>query len=141
MRIAFVTPELQSLLRRTSLAEVSESLSRTLRQEGADIRVFLPIRGRPHGPLAELRPVGEVRVKDGTGRQNLIIHTALLGDLPVVLVDHPQVIRPKHTYGDEEGPYSDNWRRYAPLQPRVLESFAHLNFEPDIIQAWIGRPA
>jgi starch synthase len=135
LRIAFVTPELQSLLRRTSLAEVSESLSRTLRQEGADIRVFLPYSADVNTiPLAELKHVGDVRVKDGTGRQNLSIHTALLGDLPIVLVDHPQVIHTKHAYGDEEGPYPDNWRRYALFSRAVLESFALLNFEPDIIQ-------
>ncbi len=46
LRIAFATPELQSLVRKTSLAEVSESLARTLRQEGADIRVFLRAGGR-----------------------------------------------------------------------------------------------
>ena len=122
-------------MRRTSLAEVSESLARTLRQEGADIRVFLPYSADLNAaPLAELRSCGEVRVKDGTGRQTLTIHSALLGDLPIVLVDHPTVIRPKHPYGDEEGPYTDNWRRYALFSRAVLESLPLLGFEPDIIQ-------
>ncbi|MFN0008935.1 MAG: glycogen synthase [Planctomycetota bacterium] len=135
MRVAFVTPELQTLVRRTSLAEVSESLARTLRQEGADIRAFLPYSADVNAaPLAELRSVGEVRVKDGVGRQTLTIHTALLGDLPIVLVDHPTIIRAKHPYGDEEGPYPDNWRRYALFSRAVLESLPLLGFEPDIIQ-------
>src|SRR5258708_2484353 len=56
LRIAFVTPELQSLVRRTSLAEVAESLARTLRQEGNDVRVFLPW----HGDLA-LQPLADLR--------------------------------------------------------------------------------
>ncbi len=135
MKIAFVTPELQSLVRRTSLGEVSESLSRTLRQEGADIRVFLPYSADLNvSPLAELKVCGDVRVKDGTGRQALTIHSGLLGDLPIVLVDHPQIIRAKHPYGDEDGPYPDNWRRYALFSRAVLESLPLLGFEPDIIQ-------
>ena len=60
MKIAFVTPELQSLVRRTSLAEVSESLARTLRQEGGEVRVFLPFHAdMALGGLADLRLVGE----------------------------------------------------------------------------------
>ncbi|MFN0241389.1 MAG: glycogen synthase [Planctomycetota bacterium] len=134
MKIAFVTPELQSLVRRTSVAEISESLARTLRQEGADVRVFLPFALELNtAALAELKVVGEVRVKDGTHRQTLTVHQGLLGDLPVVLFDHPQFFRGRHPYGDEEGPYPDNWRRYAIFARAVLESLPLLGFEPDVL--------
>ena len=134
MKIAFATPELQSLVRRTSLAEVAESLARTLRQEGADIRVFVPwTSDLSTTPLAELKEIGEVKVKDGTGRQTLVIHQGLLGDLPVLLVDHPTLLRSRHPYGDEEGPYPDNWRRYALYSRAVIEALPLISFEPDVI--------
>ncbi len=140
MKIAFVTPELQSLVRRTSLAEVSESLARTLRQEGGEVRVFLPFHAEMQlGPLADLRQVGEVKAKDGPAKTGVMIHTALLGDLPIVLIDHPQLFRSRHPYGDDEGPYPDNWRRYAVFCRAVLESFPLLGFAPEIIHCmdWV----
>jgi len=134
LRIAFATPELASLVRRTSLAEVAESLPRTLRQEGADVRVFLPwTMGLDASPLQSLREVGTVRVKDGTTKAEVTIHAANLGDLPIYLIDHPTLFRSRHPYGDEEGPYADNWRRYAVFCRAVLESLPLIQFSPDVI--------
>lgn len=134
LRIAFATPELQSLARKTSLAEVSESLARTMRQEGADIRVFVPwTRDLSVAAMAEVEPVGEVRVRDGQGKQTVQIHKGLLGDLPIVLIDHPQLLRGRNLYAEDEGPYPDNWRRFALYSRAVLESLPLLGFEPDII--------
>ncbi len=134
MKIAFVTPELNALVRRTSLAEVSEALPRTLRQEGSDVRVFLPYsQDLAIGPLQDLRVVGEVRVKDGPSKITLTVHSGQLGDLPVYLIDHPTLFRGRQPYGDEEGPYADNWRRYAIFSRGVLESLELIGFAPDVI--------
>ncbi len=134
MKIAFVTPELNALVRRTSLAEVSEALPRTLRQEGSDVRVFLPYsQDLAIEPLQDLRVVGEVRVKDGASKITLTVHSGQLGDLPVILIDHPTLFRGRQPYGDEEGPYADNWRRYAIFSRGVLESLALIGFAPDVI--------
>jgi starch synthase len=134
LKIAFVTPELNALVRRTSLAEVSEALPRTLRQEGSDVRVFLPYtRDLAVEPLQDLRVVGEVRVRDGASKITLTVHAGQLGDLPVVLIDHPTLFRSRQPYGDEEGPYADNWRRYAVFSRGVLESLSLLDFAPDVI--------
>lgn len=134
MRIAFVTPELSALVRRTSLAEVAESLSRTLRQEGADVRVFLPYsRDVDADPLGDLTHVGDVKVKDGASKTSLAVLAGQLGDLPVILLDHPTLFHTRAPYGDDEGPYPDNWRRYAVFSRAVLESFPLLSFAPDVI--------
>src|SRR4029450_11060336 len=85
------------------------------------------------GAMAELRHVGDVRVKDGQGKQSVQIHSGLLGDLPIVLVDHPQLLRSRHPYANEEGPYPDNWRRFAVFSRPVLESLPLLGFEPELI--------
>lgn len=98
------------------------------------MRVFLPYSADVNpSVLAELKVVGEVRVKDGQSRATITIHQGLLGDLPVVLIDHPQLFRARHPYGDDEGPYPDNWRRYAAFARAVLESLPLLKFEPDIL--------
>ncbi|MBL8859018.1 MAG: glycogen synthase [Planctomycetes bacterium] len=134
MKIAFVTPELNALVRRTSLAEVAEFLPRTLRQEGSDVRVFLPFtRDLNTEPLQDLEQVGDIRVKDGASKITLSVYTGHLGDLPIVLIDHPTLFRSRAPYGDEEGPYADNWRRYAVFSRGVLESLPLLNFTPDVI--------
>jgi starch synthase len=135
VKIAFVTPELQSLVRRTNLAEISESLPRTLRQQGHDVRVFLPFSvDLETDPLADLHSIGKVEVPDGQQRKiSLEVHTALLGDLPVVFIDHPAYFRSRHPYGDQEGPYPDNWHRFAIFARGVLESLELLKFHPDIV--------
>ncbi len=134
LRIAFATPELGTLVRRTSLAEIAESLPRTLRQEGADVRVFLPwTMGLDTSALQSLHEVGTIRVKDGTSKIELAVHSGSLGDLPIYLIDHPTLYRSRQPYGDEEGPYADNWRRYAVFARSVLEALPLVEFNPDVI--------
>ena len=66
MKVAFVTPELQALVRRTNLAEISEFLPRTLLQLGTDVRVFLPNHKDVNPDLLAGRArAGTVRVPDG----------------------------------------------------------------------------
>lgn len=133
LKVAFVTPELQSLVRRTNLAEISEYLPRTLRQLGTDVRVFLPFhRDIDPDELVDLRTVGTVRVTDDDGELEVEIQEALSDELPIVLVNHPELFRARHPYGDDSGPYADNWRRYAVFARAVLEATELLDFAPDL---------
>ena len=134
MRVAFVTPELLSLARRTSLAEISEFLPQTLLSLGAELRVFMPFhKDVEAGRLVDLTHVGRVEVEDGEERTKLEVHVGRLGELPIVLIDHPYLFRSRHPYGDEDGPYDDNWRRYAVFTRGVLASMRLLNFKPDVV--------
>jgi starch synthase len=134
LKVAFVTPELHSLVRHTGLAEISEALPRALRQAGADVRVFLPwTRDLQDKSLQDLHTVGEVRIKDGAAKVSATVLTGHIGGLPVVLIDQPQLLRTKSVYSDQEGPYPDNWRRFTIFARAVLESFALLEFEPDVV--------
>ena len=134
MRIAFVTPEYHSLVRRTNLSGVAESLSRALKQAGGDVRVFLPwTRDVDTQPLGELEEMGEVRVADGEGAVSFGVLQGHLDDLPVVLLDNEDLFGSRHPYGDEEGPYTDNWRRFGLFARAVLASFETLGFGPDVI--------
>ncbi len=134
MKVAFVTPELQSLVRRTQLAEIAEQLPQTLLQEGVDVRVFLPwFADIEVEALTGLEKRGEVTVPDAEETCTLAVHTAKLGQLPIVLIDHPTLFRERHPYGGNNGPYSDNWRRYAIFSRAVLESLQVLKFSADIL--------
>ena len=134
MRLAFITPELQSLVRRTNLAGVAESLAKALRGARQDIRVFVPwTQDVDTTDLGELTERAVLRVPDGNLSQEFRILEGQLGDLPVVLLDNEPFFGSRHPYGDEEGPYPDNWRRFALFARAVLGSFPELDFEPDVI--------
>jgi starch synthase len=136
LKVAFATPELQSLVRRTGLAEFAENLPRTLMQQGLEVLVFVPwtidvedVR------VLGLREVATLRVKDGETSTQVKLHRGHVRDLPVVLIDHP-LFRDRHPYGDERGPYGDNWRRYALFTRAVLEGTVALGFLPDVIHGF-----
>ena len=133
MRIAFVTPESQTLIRRTNLAGVSEALARSLVQAGSDVRLFMPwTRDLDTHPLGDLRDLGSVTVEDGVGPVTFTVLEGQLGPMPVVLFDHEPLFGSRHPYGDAEGPYSDNWRRYGLYARAVLASPAVIGFRPDV---------
>jgi len=137
VKVAFVTPELHSLVRRTNLAEIAEFLPRTLHQMGTDARVFLPYtEDIDASRITGLEPRGEVEVRDGEGKARLVIHQGALDTLPVVLVDHPKFFRRRHPYGDSNGPYADNWRRYAVFCRGVLEALEVVDFPPDVLHCF-----
>ena len=134
MKIAFVTPELLSLVRRTNLAGVAESLARALQDAGADLRAFLPRTvDVDTDQLTGLHDVGEVTVRDTRGERTFRVREGRLSTLPVVLLDEESLFGSRHPYGDQEGPYGDNWRRYALFARAMLQSLEVVGFAPDVI--------
>jgi starch synthase len=105
-----------------------------MRQSGTDVRVFLPNSvDLDRRALADVQVVGSFDVLDGEGTAHIELSTALLGDLPIVLVDHPRYFATRHPYGDEEGPYPDNWRRYTVFARAFLESLTRVDFDPEVL--------
>lgn len=134
MRIAFVTPELFSLVRRTNLASAAESLARALHASGQDVRIFLPwTRDLDTAPLGELAERASLRVPDGNLAQGFRVLEGRLDGLPVYLLDNEPFFGSRNPYGDEEGPYADNWRRYALFARAVLQAIEALDFAPEVI--------
>jgi len=134
VKVAFVTPELLSLVRRTNLAGVAESLTQALVRAGVDVRVFLPRTTAIS--LEILKDVGEpveVTVRDGRTPRTFEVRLGKLDELPVYLFENEVLFGTRHPYGDEEGPYADNWRRYALFSRAVLESLPALGFSPDVL--------
>lgn len=137
MKIAFATPELHSLVRRTQLSEIAEQLPRTLQGLGADVRVFLPhSRDIDTDSLGPLEESALLRIRDGQSRTPITIRTGYVDGLTIHLIDHQTLFRSRHPYGDENGPYADNWRRYAIFARAVLDGFGPLAFTPDVIHCF-----
>jgi starch synthase len=134
VKVAFATPELQSLVRRTNLAEVAEQLPRALVRAGADVRVFVPYtRDIDPSILGTLETVGVVNIPDGQDSVRIKLLRGHLGDMQIILVDHAQLFRSRNPYGDSQGPYADNWRRYAIFARAVLEGLDAIGFNADVI--------
>jgi starch synthase len=134
LKIAFVTPELEPLVHRTQLGKWCQSLATALHEGGTDLRVFLP--HTRHADLEELTDqgtVGSVRVADVGGPTRLEITEGRLRGMTVYLLNHPTLFAERNTYGDEEGPYPDNWRRFALFARAVLASFEKCDFAPDLV--------
>lgn len=137
MKIAFVTPEFQSLVRRTNLAEISEALPCTLARDGHDVRVFLPnSKDMELDQIENLTDVGKVIVRDINGSTSLHLREGQFKGVTIILIDHPEFFASRHPYGDEEGPYPDNWRRYALFARGVLEALGVLSFKADILHCY-----
>ena len=133
MKIAFVTPEASPLVRRTNLADLADSLPRALKRAGADVRLFLPrSRELQVEHLRGLESVGSVRARDAQGRYVFEIQRGVLGEVPVYLFQNARFFEDRYPYGDDEGPYADNWKRYAAFSRAVLESLTTLSFPVDL---------
>ncbi|HEX6882750.1 MAG TPA: glycogen/starch synthase [Planctomycetota bacterium] len=134
MRIALITPEYHSLVRRTNLAIVAESLAKALSGARHEVAVFLPSTiDVEKGVLSGLVERTEVKVRDPQGQQRFRVLEGRHGDLPVFLFENEALFGRRHPYGDQEGPYPDNWKRYAFFSQAVLAALEPLQFLPEVL--------
>ncbi len=137
MKIAFVTPEFQSLVRRTNLAEIAEALPHSLAAAGHDVRVILPHSLEMKIELLrDLREVGVMEVPDVGGVTQVTVRQGTFGSLTIILIEHPKLFGSRYPYGSDEGPYADNWRRYALFARAVLECLPLISFKPDLLHCF-----
>lgn len=135
MNVALVTPEFYSLIRRSNLASVSESLAHALVRAGNQVKLFIPrSKGMDPDLLLGALEVARVTVEDPEdGPVEFTVLETRVKDLPVLIFDQPRLFNDRYPYGDDSGPYLDNWRRYALFSRAVLESLAVLRFAPRVI--------
>ncbi|MEZ5975886.1 MAG: glycogen/starch synthase [Planctomycetota bacterium] len=121
-------------IRKTNLADIAESLPRAMARQRPGDGVFALHPGHRRQTLVPALRLGSLEVPLGDcSHVPVTYRRGQLGDLSVVLVDHPTAFENKHPYGDENGPYLDNWWRYALFSRAVLEGFALADFTPDVI--------
>jgi len=134
LRIALITPEYHSLVRRTNLALVAESLAKALQGARQEVGVFLPRTADVDlDALTGLRLRTQVEVSDPQGPLLFEVHEGRVGDVTVFLFENDALFGRRHPYGNEEGPYADNWRRYAAFSRAVLASLEALQFTPEVL--------
>ncbi len=134
LKVAFITPELDPLVRRTQVAEFASALPKALCEAGADARVFMPCHGMIDIERLEgLEELGTVWVKDIDSETKFRILGWKSGSVQVYLMDSDRHFATKGPYGSDQGPYQDNWRRYAAFSRAVLEALDVLQFAPDVL--------
>lgn len=134
LKVAFITPELDPLVRKSQVAEFASALPKALCEAGSDARVFMPCHGDVDlDRLEGMREGGTVRVRDVDGHTSFKILVWQTGAVKVYLFDSDRYFATKGPYGGDQGPYADNWRRYAAFSRAVLESFEQVDFAPDVL--------
>lgn len=135
MNVALISPEFYSLARRTNLASVTESLARSLRNEGANVCLFIPrCVDMEASYFAGAIEAGSVQVNDyELGDVEIKILQINVGMTKVYVFDNERFFNNLNPYGNESGPYPDNWRRYAIFSRAVLKSFAVIGFKPAVL--------
>lgn len=109
---------------------MAESLSKALQASRQEVLVLLPRTvDIDVGLLGNLVDRGVVHVEGATFQ----LVEGRLGDLTIVLLENDALFGTRHPYGDQEGPYPDNWRRYACFARAVLSGLDVLGFQPDIL--------
>lgn len=134
MKVAFLTPEMHPLVRRTPLADLSHALSQALAAGRADVLIFLPrSRNLDDEALTDLCDAGSVTVEAGPTQATFSLERGRLGAAEVVLLDQRKWFGSRNPYGEDDGPYADNWLRYTLLSKAVLAALPILKFEPDVL--------
>ncbi|MBL8692465.1 MAG: glycogen synthase [Planctomycetes bacterium] len=131
MRIAFVAPESDPILKVGGLADVVGSLPRELRKLGHDVEIYIPHFGAMrHGHLGELTDEGAVTVLQEPLPASARVLGATVRGVPVHLIDCPELFeREPHPYGS----YDDTPARYGFFALAVLEAMSRDGWTPDAI--------
>ncbi len=134
LKVAFITPELDPLVRRTQVAEFAAALPKALGEMGFDARVFMPCHGSIDIERLEgLEELGSILVRDIGDHTKFRILGWKSGGVQVYLMDSDRHFATKGPYGSDQGPYADNWRRYAAFSRAVLQALEVLDFAPDVL--------
>jgi starch synthase len=131
VRIAFVAPECDPLLKVGGLADVVGSLPRALRRLGHDVEIYLPrFAAIESHYLHDAIYEGSIAVRQPPLPERADLHRVAARDVPVHLVGCPELFeREPHPYGA----YDDQAARYGFFALAVLEAMTREGATPDVI--------
>ena len=134
MKILMVSSEAYPFAMTGGLAEMTSSLAKALRKTGHDVRVAMPFYRCVEREDVYIRK-GRKSVEPviGGAPKKGLLRQSLLGDIPVYLLENREYFGRKGLYGDEEGDYPDNARRFAFFCRGVLDLLKRMDFRPDVI--------
>ncbi len=136
MQVLSVTSELYPLIKTGGLADVAGALPIALKEQGVNVRSFLPGYRIVMGKLQNPKVVKTYR--NLFGQKAAILSDHVEGH-DVFVLDCPKFFdRPGGPYVDETGvDWEDNWRRYAALSKAAADVALGClkDWQPDIIHA------
>lgn len=139
MRVLFVSSEAYPLAKTGGLADVSEALPHALTRLGADVRVLMP--GYRCAMEQVFRPwtVADLSGIMGVGDARLLATRIPGAELPVWLIDAPELYDRDGLYQDKNGQdWPDNARRFAFLAhvaARIATGRTDVAWVPDVVHA------
>ena len=135
MKIAIVAAEISPWAKVGGLADVIGALPAAFKDAGAEAAVIVPgyksitskLKAEPVGPAmtahlgAEAHRFRVLRAEDSHG-------------VPIFMIDHPEFFARDGVYGDKEGDFPDNLRRFAFFGKAAAMAAAEI-IRPDVLHA------
>jgi starch synthase len=139
MRVLFATAEAFPLAKTGGLADVSASLPAALSQMGVDVRLIMPAYPQALARAGHVREAAKLGTFDASGPVRLLETTLPGRNVPVWLVDCPDLYnRTGSLYQDEHGAdWADNDLRFALLNhaAAAVARDAPTGWSPDLVHA------
>ena len=138
MHVIIVTPEVSPYSETTDLAELCAFLPAALCQQEVQVTLITPfyqgIDPSRHGLARRLLRI-PVQVGGETIEVGLIDGKFQSADVSLLMVDHPESFDRAGLYGDADGPFQDNARRFYIFCAAVAGMIQELDLRPDLVHA------
>ncbi|MFW6107102.1 MAG: glycogen synthase GlgA [bacterium] len=136
MRILFVASEAVPFAKTGGLADVAGAVPKALRARGEDIALALPYYRTVRERFAPQVHDTDIRLTVPLGKKTLpgaLRRTVLPeSDVPVYLIENPELFDRQELYSTPRGDYSDNDQRFIFFSRAVLQAMEALGWQPDL---------
>jgi starch synthase len=143
MKVLFVSPEVNPLVRTGGLGDVVGSLPLALDKLGVDVRIVCPFFRSCKDLNAQTLPQ-KIAVKIGDQLITGSFRQTNLGksNVLVYLIDIPSLYDREGVYSDSKGDFPDNPQRAFALCQAALQLGGAVKWQPDVIHAhdWMAAP-
>lgn len=135
MRVVFAASEMAPFAKTGGLADVIGSLTGEIYALGHEVSVFIPrYRNIDTHKLGVKTVVEQIEIPLGAESEKAkILLYQMANGVRVYLVEHPEFFTREGFYGDSQGDYADNDRRFIFFQRAVLDGLKAMNLKPDVI--------
>lgn len=129
MKVLFCSSEAVPFAASGGLGDVAGSLPKSIKAEGVDIRVVLPLYGKiKEKYIDDLKFITSFNVNLGWRNQYCGVFTMEYEGITYYFLDNEYYFFRPALYG-----YYDDGERFAFFSKAILETLVHIDFEPDII--------
>ena len=136
LKILMVSPEVAPFARTGGLADVTGALPGALRAAGHEVRVILPRYAAVEDGGFGLTALGEpFEVPIGGRPAPAALYAAGGPGAGTFLIGNDDLYGRERLYGNAQGDYPDNDRRFIFLARAALEACKRMDFRPDVIHA------